>query len=237
LFSSNHGPGVFLGSGSSALVEDCDFLDHVGRRAGYISSSHLEIRRCRFLRNTSSAAYGSGGALYIANGSTGVVEFCTFAKDSSHSGYGGAITSDANDVEFSNNTFVECFASVRGSAVQISSPGTFHENIVAYCSGGAAVRGTPATGSGCNAFWMNEGGNYHADWNPDPTDLEADPLFCDPENGNFEVSSLSPCLPENNPFGCDLIGAFGEGCGAVSVTPKSWGRLKAAYRETGEGRP
>ena len=62
--------------------------------------------------------------------------------------------------------------------------------------------------------------------------FSADPLFCDAAAGDFTLSSQSPCLPGNHPDGadCGLIGAFGQGCGTVSVQPSSWGAIKEMYR-------
>jgi hypothetical protein len=31
-------------------------------------------------------------------------------------------------------------------------------------------------------------------------------------------------------LGCGLIGALGQGCGAVAIEPWSWGKIKGAYR-------
>jgi hypothetical protein len=60
--------------------------------------------------------------------------------------------------------------------------------------------------------------------------LAADPLFCDAVGGDYSLEALSPCLPQNNPWGLQ-IGAFGQGCGfPVSLTPESWARIKARYR-------
>ena len=59
-----------------------------------------------------------------------------------------------------------------------------------------------------------------------------DPLFC-LEHNWWEPYSLhegSPCLPENSPCG-ELVGAFGQGCEAVtSIESTSWGAIKALYR-------
>jgi hypothetical protein len=75
-------------------------------------------------------------------------------------------------------------------------------------------------------FWENpQGIGYPLD----PTDREIDPLFCDQEAGDFTLREGSPCLPED-PFGCGLVGALGQGCGAVSIESKSWGAIKGLYR-------
>ena len=38
----------------------------------------------------------------------------------------------------------------------------------------------------------------------------ADPLFCDPDNGDFRLAEGSPCSPDSSE--CGLIGALGVGC-------------------------
>jgi hypothetical protein len=60
-----------------------------------------------------------------------------------------------------------------------------------------------------------------------------DPEFCGlPESGNYFLKSTSPCLPENNPFGFAVpIGPLPQGCGTVAVEEKTWGGVKALYRD------
>jgi hypothetical protein len=60
-----------------------------------------------------------------------------------------------------------------------------------------------------------------------------DPEFCGvPGSGNYFLKSTSPCLPENNPFGVPvLIGPLPQGCGSVAVEEKTWGGVKALYRD------
>ncbi len=61
-----------------------------------------------------------------------------------------------------------------------------------------------------------------------------DPEFCgEPGSGNFYLQSDSPCAPGNHPNGenCGLIGPLPVGCGTVSVEHKTWGAVKAIYRE------
>jgi len=47
--------------------------------------------------------------------------------------------------------------------------------------------------------------------------LATDPLFCDALADDFSLEAHSPCLPAHNDCG-SLIGAFGEGCEAVTAT-------------------
>lgn len=62
----------------------------------------------------------------------------------------------------------------------------------------------------------------------------ADPFFCAPlpcnvlAGGDYYLASNSPCLPGVSPCH-ELIGALGQGCGAVPVEGTSWGRIKERY--------
>lgn len=60
-----------------------------------------------------------------------------------------------------------------------------------------------------------------------------DPLFCGiPGSGNYFLQSTSPCLGANNPFGPVPfdIGPLGAGCGTVRLEERTWGGVKALYR-------
>ena len=55
----------------------------------------------------------------------------------------------------------------------------------------------------CNLLWGNEYGDYGG-VSPGPTDLFEDPLFCDPELGDWRVDAESPALVSP----CAPVGAF-----------------------------
>lgn len=59
-----------------------------------------------------------------------------------------------------------------------------------------------------------------------------DPEFCGlPGSGNYFLRSTSPCLPENNPYGAQVLtGPLPAGCGSVRVERRTWGGVKALYR-------
>lgn len=61
--------------------------------------------------------------------------------------------------------------------------------------------------------------------------FSADPMFCG--EGNYYLQSDSPCALGNQPDGidCGLIGPLPVGCGPVSVETKTWGGVKAIYRD------
>ncbi|MCK4548378.1 MAG: hypothetical protein KAW17_13160 [Candidatus Eisenbacteria sp.] len=116
--------------------------------------------------------------------------------------------------------------------------GSFHNNISTGSHYGVFIHDS-WTSVDCNDIW----GNYEdfpqgiIPWDPPDNsgNFSEDPLFCDPDNGDYSLNSCSPCLPGNHPIGfdCGLIGAFGEGCSSTRIggaSTDTWGAVKALYR-------
>lgn len=61
--------------------------------------------------------------------------------------------------------------------------------------------------------------------------FSADPMFCGMDN--YYIQNNSPCAPGNQPDGidCGLIGPLPIGCGPVRTEPRTWGSIKAMYRD------
>jgi hypothetical protein len=183
------------------------------------------VRGCRFLSNSTP----DRGTAILVGDSDGPIEFCTFAYNNSASA-GGAVEVVEGRVQIRNNTFYRCTAA-SGSAVSWAGwRGAVERNVVVECSS-PALRGDP-TNAGCNLMWGMEA-PYSSTWPEEfiENDLVGDPQFCDPENLDFTLQSSSPAAAQNSPT-CGQIGAFGVGCGSVSVEATTWGRLKATFRES-----
>jgi hypothetical protein len=161
------------------------------------------VQDCVFVNNTVTGSNGNGGGLFI---DTGLVQRNTFYGNSQVASTGGA------------------------AIVFTGGGGQLLTNVIAASSGAAAVRVLSGffISTGCNIFWQNLQG-IGANYTPGPTDMEVDPLFCDPSQKDFTVSESSPALPANS-GACGQIGALGEGCGPVTVGPESWGMTKSRYR-------
>jgi hypothetical protein len=220
---------VNLHNAHSIIVDECEFADHQGRAMSLVDVAEVSISHSLFLRNSTPTS--SGGAIAIANCQSGLIEFCTFAYDSALSGQAGGVDMQFSNISVNNSTFYACYAPLIASALRASGVvGVFERNIVANSSGGPALRRSAGDFiPNCNDLWANEGGDFYGDWVPSPTDIFADPLFCDPEVEDWTVDVKSPCTPENS-LGCGLIGALGQGCGAIAVESKSWGQIKGLYR-------
>jgi hypothetical protein len=226
------------GSGERAIITDCEFIGNRGECHGTVSLGPMEsvvVERNLFLRNVVFGTEGCEGGGLTVGYSHATIAFNTFAFDSSSQVGGGLELSACPVAKVIGNTFYGCHA-VIGSAVVVAGPSDvdFSNNIVSNSTGGAALISQFEVGGGCNDYWNNEGGDFFYEWFPSETDLFEDPLFCDAEALWFELRENSPCAPGVTE-GCGQIGVSGVGCGTVSVEPRSWGRIKALFRE--EDRP
>ena len=252
--------GTFLVEGSRFIAcRGLGAIHLVGQSAsaGYTA----EVRGCWFEGNVSTLVPGAG--VFVTLYSSAVVDGCTFIGNSS-SRVGGAVylPGDTPNVRVLNSVFLGNSTEFVGGAMEVSgnatvSGCTFHGNHLISPVAGTAISlgpGSPqlqnnvisetggataitvsilaTVASSCNVFWDNPNGIGIP---LSSTDRIADPQFCDAANGDFTVADSSPCLPANS-NGCGQIGAFGQGCGAVSVESMSWGRIKAGFRRE-EGGP
>ena len=203
IFSSNSAGYDGGGLSGGGLVTDAIFIENEAAHGGAASSGGV-FERVAFVGNWGGV---HGGAIQ----SRGSPEFrsCTFVGN--YSGYGG--------------TAIWCY---------IGTP-VFDRVIIAdgYGSAGSVYCEGPSYPEfECSDIFGNEGGDWLgciADQYGINGNISADPMFCDPDNGNFMLDAMSPCAPDNNSCGV-LIGAYPVGCGASPVEATSWGRLKAMYR-------
>jgi predicted outer membrane repeat protein len=224
--------------GTTMLIEDCTFRNNSAGAGGAITlyQGLVEIRRCVFEGN--SARWG-GGAIYVSYASP-VIEECLFIANRA-STIGGAIQfRGAYLSPVTRCTFVGNEAAQGGAMGLVE--GSLNVPVLDAClivfqDGGASLFDS-SQGSyiiECTNIFGNEGGDWIGDfafWSTLNGNLSVYPLFCDPDQGDYSLAANSPCLPGNHPAGwnCGLIGALGQGCGPVALTPQTWARVKARYR-------
>lgn len=162
-----------------------------------------------------------GGGISANAGSLTLVGCVLRGNRADYAGYcvGGAVYALESQVVISGCTFAENFA-VYGSAVYIASGSMNAHNSIFFgleggfpfvCDAGSVQLEC------CNVF-----GALGSDWNQciagqlgQNGNIAANPMFCDPEAGDYRLYSASPCAPANNPF-CGLIGALPVGCQNVA---------------------
>jgi len=240
--------------GPALLIERCRFERN--RASGYPSvvqiwrpekesNSHVRIRQSVFVENelqfgkcTGCPVIGYNDTFTQVANLVLEVEGNLFLRNAGSAvgpnelpvplrGFGGGV-----DVVVRNNTIAASFGDGLGTMDIPFPDGTVIErNVVTGCLTGIRLSGDGlGVDLNCNLSWGN-GMNWAGF--PDPSgkngNFSAPPRYCNPALDDFTVASNSPCLPGNNSC-LELIGAFLDGCGPISVETTSWGRLKSLYR-------
>lgn len=195
---------------------------------GAINGDDFILRRCIFQGNRAGR---QGGAVYAPRLH---VEDCVFIGNAAP--HGAAVYLDG-DGRITRSTFYrnDCLGEV-GGAIAIGSD---HFNmipdhcIIAETIGASIECPMPATPLCCDV-WGNSMDDDPDPWcgfDPRLGIFSEDPLFCDPERGDFGLLENSPCLPGNHGGQeCGRIGAGAEFCGIIRTSETTWGRVKMLWR-------
>jgi predicted outer membrane repeat protein len=191
-FSGNsaryRGGGMYCWRGPRAVLNDCTFVDNTAAQGGglrcWIASPTLS--HCRFIGNTAE----KGGGIFFEAGTYPIdISHCTFYHNASDSG-----------------AALFC---------KFGVPVTVSNSILAFSTYGVGVLCDSVTvpAFSCTDVYGNAAGDwvgYVADQYGVDGNICADPLFCNPEIGDFSISAYSPCEPGHS--GCGLMGADSVGC-------------------------
>jgi hypothetical protein len=224
------GGGVGLHVDRGARFEDCTITDNNAVFGGGVATfqGNGTFERCRILMNTASEGAAVRALEADFGGGRVTLSECLLAGN--HGDYGSGLLVEGGSIEARSTTIAgnEGFgAIVETWDGQLSLIDVIVERRdvgqIALCTGAAVLdadcviahaprAGIPACMEG-------------------PTVLDADPLFCNPENGDYHLLPDSPGLPGQGPPGCGLIGAYGVSCDEpVAVSPSRWGRVRALWR-------
>jgi hypothetical protein len=139
---------------------------------------------------------------------------------------------DCDDVQLTGCTFSGNAAAIVIERISYPSVVSLDRCILSFNDVTTSCDDLTTLSLGCSDVY----GNLDGDWTGciaglDGTDgnFSADPAYCGADDGDYTLRSDSPCAPPGV-TGCGLVGALPVGCGPVSVTATSWGKLKGAYR-------
>jgi predicted outer membrane repeat protein len=239
--ATGRGGGVFAEAYYSDVhVEACHFEDNQAIEGGALAAAGsgyypVVVTAASFQSNNADR----GGAVWATDNLSisESVFLYNWADDA------GAVWSNGGSLSVRQSTLARNGASAESGAIRHNGTShrlTLRRVIIAHSAGGRAVVRVGAGPSpiiACTDIFGNVGGDWKGlgAYEDNYDNFSADPLFCDPGFAAFALSADSPCLPGSHPDGadCGLIGAFGQGCGPVSIEELSWGRIKGMYRDGG----
>jgi len=223
--------GAVTGSGGNFI--GCTFDgNHAYFGGGAVSIANASFHSSQFINNTAGisggAAIASGsvfdGCLFVGN----AVGALGYAIDVGGGGlYVGGVTTINECTFWGNNASVPLVAVAsnrrRPTAIYVANGAAIKAGLNATIS---IVRTVVNANTGSEAVYCESGafvsiscssifGNPDGDWVGCIANqlgvngnISEDPMFCDPENEDFYLSSLSLCLYAD----CGVMGAFGQGC-------------------------
>jgi predicted outer membrane repeat protein len=208
--SGKHGGAVYNLDGSSPTIENCEFTGNSTTFNGgavFSNASSPTITACTFVQNT---AGNLGGAMMNHNYSETIVTNCSFIGNHA-GGRGGAVRSGVGasptfaNCTFSGNSAVESGGALAAGSGQDVAPGnTLLANCVLWDN--TAPQGSQLALTGYYPVELTvtysdiEGGEAAVLVEPGfvlrwgAGNIDADPLFEDPLNGDHHPSSGSPVI-------------------------------------------
>ncbi len=223
-FIGNHavrGGGAYSTSGHGLILSRCEFYGNSAEYGGGVfceDGSRCEVLDCSFFSNF---AMYNGGGLQCTSVGDGILQDCVFAENEAENKGGGAFFVQHTRAVIRRCTFWANGAVNNGGGVGFydSVTGTLDNTIICESSQGEALY-CPSSCTAelaCCDLYANAGGDWIgpiAEQLGVQGNIQADPLLCDPEAGDFNLQEGSPCAPEQNPT-CGLIGAGPVGCDSI----------------------
>jgi predicted outer membrane repeat protein len=223
--------GAFHGHASAAAFSECEFTGNTAPLSGaaqLIFGGSYDFTDCRF-RENSAQEHGAVLVFFC----TARLTRCTFAQNTAAYA-GAAISSGKMSYTYLANCTFWGNGAAGGTLFLGERESTLTNCIIAFGTQGPAMGDYGPSQLSCCDIFGNAGGDwvgYIAGQFGVQGNIAADPLFCDPENGDFTLDVDSPCAPFSPAHPeCDLAGAWPTGCGAVVTRLSSWSALKEQFR-------
>ena len=167
-------------------IENCIFDGNSGPYGGAINfyTSTLDVEGCLFINNSAST---NGNALYVYNYGGPVIKNCTIADNTGPEAVYCYGFNGTVEPVFVNTIILDENSAFGFENTDQANP------IISYCDiqGGFPITGTDG------------GGN-----------IDSDPFFCEPDNGDYTLAENSPCVGTGQD-GANM-GALEVGCGPLT---------------------
>ncbi|MFO0980874.1 MAG: right-handed parallel beta-helix repeat-containing protein [Planctomycetota bacterium] len=202
------GEGGAIHAEASSLLFDHCIIQHnsAGMDGGFLAcfDSTVSLNRCLLSGNR---AYGKGGAIYcVGQASSAAVTLtsCVFAHNGSFDSGGAVYLGPHSSAVISSCTFFENRAPSGDSITCQDAATTAITSSILW--GGSAGREIAEGSSLVTAAYCDVAGGW-----PGPGNIDADPLLVAPEQGDFSLATVSPCIDAGDPWarpgGMDVQGS------------------------------
>ena len=227
------GGGLYCGNGSAPRVQECTLSGNSAGDGGalYCTGGNPEVLQTRIEANWALI----GGGVYCEGGAEPVfknVEFIANRSEQGDGGGGGAVLCGGASPRFDGCLFVGNTAKANGGAIYSATSWpearncTFFGNIAGLDDGdGGALYTASSFPLLINCVLWNDlpqeiyqyGGSRTVEYSDvqgghsGQGNIDADPLFIDSENGDFQLDDGSPCIDAGDPFILDACRPAGRG--------------------------
>jgi predicted outer membrane repeat protein len=216
--------GRVISGGKGTIIQGVTLTGgYTSTRGGgiYLAYGAPEIVDCRIIGNSASLD-GGGVYCYSANA---IISGCVVAGNTAQGGAGGIGCEDSDSWIGYSTLYGNLGPDGGGILASGNSLVTVENTIISACRsftnkpGGVACSAPAAVNLFCSDVYGNENGDWvGCIYGQDGANgnFSADPLFCEPDSGDFRLEPESPCAPANSPDTCGLVGADSVGCEDLS---------------------
>jgi len=208
------GAAMYNGGNGSPTVIGCRFADNLietffvseGGAIANVGTGNPSIVSCTFVSNR-IAYFGYGGAISNSTSGSPTITNCLFVHNSAGTGYGGAVYSSAGSPTYANCTVIGNSASI-GGGLYSTGDGVTVSNGIFW--GNTASEASQIAGDDTYVEHSDIQGGWTG---PGHDNIDANPLFVDPDGGDYRLSWESPCIDaaNNNSVPADWPDLDGDG--------------------------
>ncbi len=186
--SADSGGGMYNQNESSPTVTNCTFTENSS--SGMVNNnSNPTVTNCTFSGNTAT----NGGGMSNVFNSSPTVANCTFSGNSATNDGGGMRNNNGNPM-VANCTFSGNTAATGGAMLNVFNSTVTLTNCILW--GDSPNEIVEAADPITNVLYSDVQGGWSGIGN-----IDADPSFVDPDNGDFRLSPGSPCIDAGNNWG------------------------------------